>query len=480
MRTILVVSWLFLFSAAVFAEDPHINLKIKVIDPQSAAVAGARVELLPEDGFSPSTVRTTTGDGLAIFSDTPVGHGCLRVLAPGFAAQSTDVSPSTDSLTVQLRLATAAETVVVTATRTPVTSDDSGASVTSLSGGQLETMQPVTASDALRFLPGAIVNSAGQRGGLSSLFVRGGDSNYNTVWPGRRHGKRAWRDLRLWDPSATRSRAPRIPARSSEHALWLRCHDQRGAGLDADWPHCSARASFRSRWRRIRDRPAAIGPCIRPRALYDYNFFGDQFNTNGQGLNDRYSDSLQGGNVGIELSQRASLRFRVRHSNSHTGLPGEGDFNGNKLQPPDPAEWSQLNTLLGSAELTAHGPSGWEHRLTAFDYNYRYTDVNLTGDSLRIFDIPRHESDHINRGIPNTKVIILSARGHTRPSAIASKMRTDLLATYCLRPCKLMECDLTTTFTDCSNSRYDASPLLPVAASFTTARSEIPVCRASL
>src|SRR6202043_1790500 len=46
---------------------------------------------------------------------------------------------------------------------------------------QLETMHPVSASDAVRYLPGAVVNTSGQRGGLSSLFVRGGDSTYNKV-----------------------------------------------------------------------------------------------------------------------------------------------------------------------------------------------------------------------------------------------------------------------------------------------------------
>ena len=39
---------------------------------------------------------------------------------------------------------------------------------------------------------------------------------------------------------------------------------------------------------------------------FDYNVFGDQFNTNGQGVNDSYSDSLQGGNVGVAI-QRSSL-----------------------------------------------------------------------------------------------------------------------------------------------------------------------------
>ena len=42
-------------------------------------------------------------------------------------------------------------------------------------------MQPVAANDAMRFLAGAVVNTSGQRGGLSSLFVRGGESRYNKV-----------------------------------------------------------------------------------------------------------------------------------------------------------------------------------------------------------------------------------------------------------------------------------------------------------
>src|SRR5439155_26036359 len=35
--------------------------------------------------------------------------------------------------------------------------------------------------EALRFLPGAIVSDAGQRGGLTTLLIRGGDSVYNKV-----------------------------------------------------------------------------------------------------------------------------------------------------------------------------------------------------------------------------------------------------------------------------------------------------------
>ncbi len=35
------------------------------------------------------------------------------------------------------------------------------------------------------------------------------------------------------------------------------------------------------------------------RGIFDYNVFANQFNTQGQGVNDAYSNSLQGGNVGV-------------------------------------------------------------------------------------------------------------------------------------------------------------------------------------
>jgi len=48
-------------------------------------------------------------------------------LAPGFAAETLDLSPTAETTTIKLRLATAAETVVVTATRTPVPGEAAGA-----------------------------------------------------------------------------------------------------------------------------------------------------------------------------------------------------------------------------------------------------------------------------------------------------------------------------------------------------------------
>ena len=162
MRFIRIVASVLVLVAAVSAAE----IKVKVVDPQSAVVAGAQVELFAAGSDTPLAVQDSSALGTVAFRGTGAGPYQVRVLAPGFAAQKVDVDTGGE-ITVSLSLAAAAETVVVTATRSPVPSEDSGASVDSLSGQQLEAMQPIAANDAIRFLPGAVVATSGQRGGQS-------------------------------------------------------------------------------------------------------------------------------------------------------------------------------------------------------------------------------------------------------------------------------------------------------------------------
>jgi len=393
-----VVSVVFLVTTTFAGE-----LRIKVVDPQSAVVQGAQVVLLESAGVVPLGVKTTSAEGLAVFRTSVTGPYSVRVLAQGFAAETADIAPSSSGVvTVNLRLAPAAETVVVTATRSPVPSETSGAEVESLNGGQLEIMNPVAADDALRFLPGAIVNTSGQRGGVSSLFVRGGDSTYNKV---------------IVDGVTVNAPGGIVDFGTLPLAQADRMEFMRGA--QSTLYGSDAMTSVVQVWTRTGSTPVpelrfgadggnlgtanGFASLAGARNRFDYNLFGDQFNSNGHGINDAYSDSLEGANAGVALSDNVSLRVRVRHSDSHTGVPGEWNFNGQALDPPDPSERSQLNNLLGSVELTVVGPSGWQHHFTGFDENYRYSELNLNGDPARVdafgngFDFPSHQVDDINR-----------------------------------------------------------------------------------
>ncbi len=183
MRFSRVFASVFFLLAICLVTIASAEIKIKVVDPQDAAVAGAEVQLLKLGKPAPAAVQSTSAEGLVIFREAPSSSYRVQVLAPGFAAEmmTVDVSPTPEVITIKLRLATAAETVVVTATRTPVPSQAAGADIDTLISRQLEAMQPIAADDAMRFLPGAVVNTAGQRGGISSLLVRGCESTYNKV-----------------------------------------------------------------------------------------------------------------------------------------------------------------------------------------------------------------------------------------------------------------------------------------------------------
>jgi outer membrane cobalamin receptor len=411
MRIVSAVFLALVFSLAAGAAD----LKVKIVDPQSAAVGGAQVSLVRPHESKVLATQTSSAEGIAVFHIPAAGSYQIEVLAPGFAVETSEVPAGTETLTVTLRLAPASETVVVSATRTPVPGEAAGADVEVLSSGQLTTMQPTGANDAVRFLPGAVINTAGQHGGLSSLFVRGGESNYNKVIVD---------GVTINEPGGTFDFGT-LSLAQGDRMEFVRGAQSTLYGSDA-------MTSVVQVWTRT---GSTLVPELRlgadagnlgtesgqlalagARGRFDYNLFGDQLNTNGAGVNDAYSDSLQGANAGATLSDSVSLRARFRHSNSHTGVPGEWDFNGyvplvpanGASEPlvslqPNPSEWSQLNSLLGSVELTVAGPSGWQHRFTGFDYLYRYNEQN-PGDLARVntagalIDYPSQEADHINRG----------------------------------------------------------------------------------
>ncbi len=125
----------------------------------------------------------------------------------------------------------------------------------------------------------------------------------------------------------------------------------------------------------------------------DYNLFGDQFNTQGQGPNDDYSNSTEGANLGYAFSPKVQLRFRTRHSTSRTGGQGEWNFSqgvalpaGDANLPPDTNAFSRQNNFLASTELSVAAGEHWYHRFSGYEYNHRdlfQQDVPL--NPLRVY-----------------------------------------------------------------------------------------------
>jgi vitamin B12 transporter len=393
----LAVFWL-LFSSFAFASD----VTIKVVDPQAKVVPGARVVLVRSGESASFQVQSTTSEGEAVFSGVKPGGYQVRVLAPGFAFSEGDITvPGT--MTVQLKIAAPNENVQVTATRTPLPSDESGASIATLNAGQLTSMQPVDEAEALRFLPGAVTSNAGQRGGLSSLFVRGGDSRYNKV---------IIDDVTVNDPGGTFDFGV-VPMNEINRLEMVR-------GAVSDLYGSDAMTSVIQTWSRTGtsltpelmfgadggnfDTAHGYVAVSGARGRFDYNLFGDQFNTIGQGPNDDYSNSSQGGNVGVRITPRIQFRLRLRHSNNRSGIQSFWKFNGLELVPPDLDQRARQNNFLSSAQISIGG-SRSQHRFTGFEYHHTRFNIDDVMEAGRLtpafggfnFDSPFSELATINR-----------------------------------------------------------------------------------
>lgn len=394
MKHLGIIFFCLLASASLFASD----LSLVVQSPSGERVARVQVSLYRAAGHAGVGILTTTGDGLVTFSNLSDGSYEAEVLAPGFAAQTVQATvPRSGSLTVELKLATTPQTVSVSATATPDVGAETGASFDALNNAQITLLNPSTAADAVSYLPGAIVNTSGRRGGQASLFVRGGDSDYNKVLVD---------GVPVNDPGGFYDFGV-SPMNSIDRVELVRGPESSIYGSDA-------MTSVVQMW-------TATGTTLKPifvfgadggtfstangyasvagsDKIYDYNFFLNQFDTQGQGINDVYTNSLQGGNIGIRFSPRVLFRFRLRHTNNWTGVQSNWWFNGDPVLPPNSNQVAHQNNFLASGQLSVSGPGAWQHSFSGYEYNHLQANSQQFVDPGReFFDTPFSNLSKYNR-----------------------------------------------------------------------------------
>lgn len=158
------------------------TLSGRVVDPDGRPVAHARVLLTDPRGAVADT--QTDDQGTYTIRDLAGGRYEVHVWAPGLdaAPATADVrDEDVRDLSIQLHLSAVQEAIVVSASHVERARSDTPASVTVITGDDLRARQIETVADALRDVPGLSVVRSGGRGGLTSVFPRGGSSNYTLV-----------------------------------------------------------------------------------------------------------------------------------------------------------------------------------------------------------------------------------------------------------------------------------------------------------
>jgi outer membrane cobalamin receptor len=174
----LAFSLLFLIATVAAADE----LRGRVTDPQGQPVRHANVLVL-RGGVVIATATTTTAGQFGPLT-LPAGEYDITVSAPGMRAAPTRVSiaeKGVAEVTLKLELTAVTESVVVSASQVDRPLSRLTDSVTVVEKSDFESRQTETASDALRLVPGFGVIASGARGALTSIFPRGGESDYTHV-----------------------------------------------------------------------------------------------------------------------------------------------------------------------------------------------------------------------------------------------------------------------------------------------------------
>jgi vitamin B12 transporter len=153
----------------------------RVVDPDGRPVANAEV-IVSGSTASPLHVRTNA-DGRFDLPGLADGRYSVIAAAPGLVSDATaiDVAGSNASLDIALKISAIAETLVVSASQIDQPLSRVPDSVTVIPGAEIDAKQQFTLAAALRSVPGLTLQQNGGPGTVTSLFTRGGESDFTLV-----------------------------------------------------------------------------------------------------------------------------------------------------------------------------------------------------------------------------------------------------------------------------------------------------------
>jgi outer membrane cobalamin receptor len=169
-------------STGIRKQTEKAQLRGKVLDPDGRTVSGARVSLL--SGLSPVEERETGAAGEYLFESLAAGKFTLVANMTGFSTLSNEIQLSpgeTATADLHLKLGALEERVVVSASIGGALAPQIGSSVSVVTQQEISDRDAESVFQVLRGLPGLEVNQTGRYGGATSVFIRGGNSNYNLV-----------------------------------------------------------------------------------------------------------------------------------------------------------------------------------------------------------------------------------------------------------------------------------------------------------
>jgi outer membrane receptor protein involved in Fe transport len=315
----LVVGALFV----LFSATPALagTLAGTVLDPSGRPVPQAEVTLLRS--LVVFDQCPTDSQGAFKFAGLADGQYQVAASAPGLASPQMEVEirgAEVHTLDLHLQLSAVQQQVVVSASLEDALASQVGSSVSVVSGQDIQDRAALNVLDVLSGIPGVEVSQTGRYGGVTGVYVRGGQSNYNLVMVD---------GMELNEFGGAFDFAP-LPAdgvervevtRGPESALYgpnavtsvIKIVTTQGEGT----PHFTVQAeggSYTTR-RFVVNGSGATGGL-------NWGFDVSRFNSGGLVQNDNYRDQTASLSLGYHRSPRRRLDFHFFGNANDAGAPG--------------------------------------------------------------------------------------------------------------------------------------------------------------
>ncbi len=367
---------LLLCSSPAFG-NPAGTLRGEVSDPLGGLVPKAKVRLIENGQTVAST--TTDSEGAFRFWLAHAGRYRVQVEAPGF---QTEDSPSVfvaaggaKSLRLTLRIGTVAQQVVVSATGKETPDSQVGASVSVLEQSQVEDINKLDVLEDLRIVPGLQVVQTGQRGGTTSISIRGGQMDFNKVLIDGIPMNDIGGSLEFANISSTGVSSIEI-LRSANSVLYgsdalsgvINITSLHGTTTIPQFTYSGDAGSFGT----YRNDASLAG------AMRGFDYFSEfaRFDTENNVPNNAFHNATYAGNFGWAMNGNTELRFTLRHTAVGLGDPNAIDFYG----IADRAEQGEHDTYFG---LTFQNQTTqqWHNlvRYASTELNFGYIDPAPAG-----------------------------------------------------------------------------------------------------
>ncbi len=370
--TLLRVFWLLLSCAAspgslCFAQSTNpaagdFAVTGSVLDQSGAPLPRALVQVRDSAGRVAASAQTNARGEFRL-DLRKAGTYTISADVAGFAPlreRPLNVTSATAPVVLTLEIPSLKEEITVTATKTETPISQVGSSVTVVTGQELASEGISTVSEALRRVAGLTLVQSGGLGQVTSLFIRGGGSNYTKVMidgiPVNEPGG-TYNFANLSTTGIDRIEVVRGPQSalfgSDAVAGVVQIFTRRGTreGLSpkpSGFVEGGTFATYR------------YGGGIDGRGdRFDYALYLSRLDTDNNVANGSFNDETVTGNLGLRPTHKSEIRVVFRSEAGRAGVPGQWAF-----ERPDLDAYYRRRDESGSVSYSYQATTSWSQRLS--------------------------------------------------------------------------------------------------------------------